>query len=279
MKRKDTVMDLGNKIALVTGAGSGIGRTSAVALAAAGADVVINDIDAESAARVVEEVQAEGRRAMAKIASVADYTAVEKMVDEVWEQFGPIDILVNNAGIFIRHEGTLDTMPLEIWHGILDVNLHGVFHCTRAVLRYMMPRKAGGKIINISSVLSQAAHFEASSYHVSKAGINALTRCLAVDLAPYKINVNAIGPGAIATEGLGATLGETVIAAYRRRIPWGARGRTEDVANAVVFLASEKSRYITGQFITVDGGYLADSTPEDLKEHSHPVPPDDPDLE
>ena len=273
------MLDLSDKIALVTGAGRGIGRASAVALAAAGADVVVNDVNAEGAARVATAIEAQGRRAVAKIVSVADYAAVEKMVDEVWDEFGPIDILVNNAGIYLFHEGGLDSMPLETWHGILDVNLHGVFHCTRAVLRHMKPRQAGGKIVNISSILSQAAHFETSSYHVAKAGINALTRCLAVDLAPYKINVNAIGPGAIATEGLGSTLGEEVVEAYRDRIPWGARGRAEDIAGAVVFLASDEARYITGQFLAVDGGYMADSTPEKLKDHLHPVPPDDPDLD
>jgi 3-oxoacyl-[acyl-carrier protein] reductase len=268
---------LRNKIALITGAGSGIGRASALALASAGADIIVNDVHAEKATSVVKEVEATGRRAVSQIASVADYNAVEKMVDEVWESFGPIDILVNNAGTFIRHDGGLDTMPLETWHGILAVNLHGVFHCTRAVLRHMIPRKTGGKIVNISSMLSLTAHFETSSYHVSKAGVNALTRCLAVELAPYKINVNAIAPGAIATEGLGATLNQDIIRAYRKRIPWGARGWPKDIGNVVAFLASDEARYITGQVIYVDGGYLVDGTPEGVKEYVHPVPPDDPD--
>ena len=181
------------------------------------------------------------------------------------EELGSIDILVNNAGIFIRHDGDFSTMPLETWHGILDVNLHGVFHCTRAVLRHMIPRKAGGKIVNISSILARTAHFEASSYHVSKGGIESLTRCLAVDLAPHKINVNAIGPGGIATEGLGSSMPDEVIQAYRQRIPWGARGRPKDIGNVVAFLASEEAGYITGQVIYVDGGYLADSTPEGIQ--------------
>ena len=135
----------------------------------------------------------------------------------------------------------------------------------------------GGKIINVSSILSYTAHFETTSYHVSKAGVNALTRSLAVELAPYKINVNAVAPGAIATEGLGATLGQEAIEAYRRRIPFGARGRPEDVAHMIVFLASDQARYITGEVICIDGGYLADSTPEGVKTGEHPVPPDDPD--
>ena len=270
-------MDLSDKIALITGAGSGIGRAAALAMAAAGADIVVNDVNGASAESVAEEVEKTGQRAVARVASVADHEAVEHMVDEVWESFGPIDILVNNAGVFIRHDGEFSSMPLETWHGILEVNLHGVFHCTRAVLRHMVPRRAGGKIISISSILAQAAHFETTSYHVAKAGIDALTRCLAVDLAPHKINVNAVAPGAIATEGLGTTLGDDVIKAYRTRIPWGARGRPRDIGNVVAFLASDEAGYMTGQVICVDGGYLADSTPEGVKTVSHPVPPDDPD--
>ena len=270
-------MDLSNKVALVTGAGSGIGRASAVAMAEAGADIVVNDVNPEGAASVAAEIQGLGRRAVEQVLSVADCDAVDNMVDDVSESFGPIDILVNNAGIYLFHEGDFSTLPLETWHGILDVNLHGVFHCTRAVLRHMIPRRGGGKIVNISSLLSQTAHFNASSYHVSKAGINALTRSLAVDLAPHKINVNAVAPGAIASEGLGSSLGDEVIQAYRRSIPWGARGRPRDIGNVVAFLASEGAQYVTGQVLFVDGGYLADSTPEDLRPQEHPVPPDDPD--
>ena len=270
-------MDLSNKIALVTGGGSGIGRASALALAAAGADIVVNDIDASKASAVAGEVEALGRRALASVASVADYPAVESMVDSAWSDFGPIDILVNNAGIYLFYDGPFGDMPLENWHGILEVNLHGVFHLSRAVLRHMVPRGAGGKIVNISSVLAATAHFTASSYHVAKAGVNALTRSLAVDLAKHKINVNAIGPGAIATEGLGASLDADTISAYRDRIPWGARGRPKDIGNVVAFLASEEANYITGQVIYVDGGYLADSTPEGVRDKSQPVPPDDPD--
>ena len=270
-------MDLSNKIALVTGAGSGIGRASALVMAAAGADIVVNDVNGESAASVAKEVQDTGRRAVVQEASVADYEAVERMVDASWADFGPIDILVNNAGILILHDGDFSTMPLETWHGILDVNLHGVFHCTRAVLRHMIPRKAGGKIVNMSSILARTAHFETSSYHVSKGGVESLTRSLAVDLAPYKINVNAVGPGGIATEGLGASMDAETIRAYRQRIPWGARGRPKDIGHVVAFLASEGARYITGQVVYVDGGYLADSTPEGIKTYDHPVPPDDPD--
>jgi len=277
MKRKDTMMDFSHKTALVTGAGSGIGRASALALARVGADLLVNDIDAESAGSVAREIEALGQRVLVQVCSVADHQAVDYMVDEAWESFGPIDILVNNAGIYLFHEGDFSTLSLETWHGILDVNLHGVFYVTRAVLRHMIPRKAGGKIVNISSILAEAAHFNASSYHVAKAGLNALTRCLAVDLAPYKINVNAVGPGAIATEGLGAGLGEEIIRAYRTRIPWGARGRPSDIGSVVAFLASDQARYITGQVVYVDGGYLADSTPEDIKTYCHPVPPDDPD--
>jgi NAD(P)-dependent dehydrogenase (short-subunit alcohol dehydrogenase family) len=246
-------------------------------MASAGADIVINDVNADGANSVAEEVKATGQRVTVKAITIADEEAVNRMIDEVSNDFGDIDILVNNAGVYIRHEGTLETMPSATWHGILETNLHGAFYCTRAVLSRMIPRKKGGKIVNISSVLAEAAHFEASSYHVSKAGINALTRCLAVELAPHKINVNAIAPGAIASEGLGGMHDAETCAAYRRRIPWGARGHSKDIGNVVAFLASDEARYITGEIIHVDGGYMADSTPENLKSHEHAVPPDDPD--
>lgn len=208
---------------------------------------------------------------------VANFDDCAAKAQRIAADVGAIDILVNNAGIYIFHDGDFGDLPLDNWHGILAVNLHGVFHVTRAVLRHMVPRGAGGKIVNISSVLAVTAHFTASSYHVAKAGVNALTRSLAVDLAKHKINVNAVGPGAIATEGLGATLDADTISAYRDRIPWGARGRPQDIGHVVAFLASEEAGYITGQVIYVDGGLLADSTPEGVRDKSQPVPPDNPD--
>ncbi len=271
-------MELSGRVALVTGAGKGIGKASALALAGAGADVVVNDYkDMAGAEAVAGQVRALGGRAIAVQADVGDSSQVKEMVRRALSEMGKIDVLVNNAGIYVRHEGGIVGLPDEAWQQVLDVNLSGVFYCCREVVPDMIRRKEGGKIINISSVQALLAHFEASAYQPAKAGVVALTKCLAVELAPHKINVNAIGPGAIASEGMGATLAPELIEAYRRRIPWGARGYTKDIGNVVLFLASEASRYMTGQTLYVDGGYLVDSTPTDLKKYDHPVTPDDPD--
>lgn len=271
-------MELSGKVALVTGAGKGIGKASALALAEAGADVVVNDFkDMAGAEAVAGQIKDMGRKAVAVQCNVGNSSQVREMARRAVAEMGKVDVLVNNAGIYVRHEGGIAGLPDEAWQQVLDVNLSGVFYCCREVVPDMIRRRQGGKIVNISSVQALLAHFEASAYQPAKAGVVALTKCLAVELAPHKINVNAIGPGAIASEGMGATLGPEIIEAYRRRIPWGARGYTKDIGNVVLFLASEASRYMTGQTLYVDGGYLVDSTPTDLKKYDHPVMPDDPD--
>ncbi len=270
-------MKLKDKIALITGAGSGIGKAIALEMAEAGAHIAINDLSAETAETTARAVESLGRDALVIPADVADSDQVEDVVRQTRNRFGHIDILVNNAGVYIPQDGGFTAITDEAWQRILDVNLNGPFYCCRAVVKDMIEREQGGKIINISSVQAEVAHFDASAYQPSKAAVVMLTRTLAVELAPYKINVNAIGPGAIASEGMGASLGPEIIAAYRKRIPWGARGHTRDIATVAAFLASEDARYITGQIIYVDGGYLSDSTPTELKSQDHPVLPDDPD--
>ena len=270
-------MKLKNKIALITGAGSGIGKAIALEMGREGADVAVNDLTADTAEVTAREVEALGREALVVPADMADSAQVDHMVRQTHARFGRVDILVNNAGVYIPQDGGFTAITDAAWQRVLDVNLNGPFYCSRAVVKDMMDRKQGGKIINISSVQAEVAHFDASAYQPSKAAVVMLTRTLAVELAPYKINVNAIGPGAIASEGMGATLGAEVIEAYRKRIPWGARGHTRDIATVAAFLASEDARYITGQIIYVDGGYLSDSTPTELKSQDHPVLPDDPD--
>jgi 3-oxoacyl-[acyl-carrier protein] reductase len=270
-------MQLEDKIALITGAGCGIGRAIALEMAREGAQIIVNDLNLDSAEETVEMVKSLGRDAVAFQANVGDSSEVNKVVAAGLQHFGRIDILVNNAGTYFPHEGGIVNLPDDAWQNTLNVNLNGPFYCARAVLRDMIERKEGGKIINISSVQAELAHFETSAYQPSKSALLMLTRSLAVELAPYKINVNAIGPGAIASEGMGNIHGPEVIDAYRRRIPWGARGHTRDIATVAVFLASEASRYMTGQILYVDGGYMVDSTPTELKSHDHPVPPDDPD--
>lgn len=270
-------MKLENKIALITGAGSGIGKAIALEMGSAGAHIAVNDLTAETAETTAHQIEDLGREALVIPADVADSGQVDDMVQQTLDRFGRIDILVNNAGVYIPQDGGVTAITDEAWQRILDVNLNGPFYCSRAVVKDMIARKQGGKIINISSVQAEVAHFDASAYQPSKAAVVMLTRTLAVELAPYKINVNAIGPGAIASEGMGASLGPEVIEAYRKRIPWGARGYTRDIGTVAAFLASEDACYITGQIIYVDGGYLSDSTPTELKSEDHPVPPDDPD--
>ncbi|MDA0746857.1 MAG: SDR family NAD(P)-dependent oxidoreductase, partial [bacterium] len=270
-------MQLENKIALVTGAGSGIGKAIAIEMAREGAHIAINDLTEQSAEETARRVEALGQKALVLPADVSNSAQVNTMVDKTLSTFGKIDILVNNAGTYVPHEGGIVNLPDEAWQKTLNVNLNGPFYGCRAVAKNMIERKEGGKIINISSVQAEVAHFDASAYQPSKAALVMLTRSLAVELAPYKINVNAIGPGAIASEGLGGIHGPEIVEAYRKRIPWGARGHTRDIGTVAVFLASEASRYMTGQILYVDGGYLSDSTPTELKSYNHPVPPDDPD--
>ncbi|MSS70885.1 MAG: SDR family oxidoreductase [Candidatus Latescibacteria bacterium] len=166
---------------------------------------MVNDYkDMAGAEAVAGQVRALGGRAIAVQADVGDSSQVKEMVRRALSEMGKIDVLVNNAGIYVRHEGGIVGLPDEAWQQVLDVNLSGVFYCCREVVPDMIRRKEGGKIINISSVQALLAHFEASAYQPAKAGVVALTKCLAVELAPHKINVNAIGPGAIASEGMGA---------------------------------------------------------------------------
>jgi NAD(P)-dependent dehydrogenase (short-subunit alcohol dehydrogenase family) len=266
------------KVALVTGAGSGIGRATALEMAAEGACIIVNDVNAESAQRTVSLIAEKGEHALAVPGDIGVSKNVDMMVQAGLNAFGKIDILVNNAGVnCIKPDGFL-TLTNEEWDRTLAVNLNGAFYCCRAVIPNMLARKAGGKIINISSVQALQAHFEATAYQPSKSALTMLTTSLAVEFAPYKINVNAIAPGAIASEGIGSGAPPEHLEAFRRRIPWGARGYPRDIATVAVFLASDASRYMTGQTLVVDGGFLSDSTPTPLKRYFHPVPPDDPDL-
>lgn len=269
---------LAGKVALITGAGSGIGKATAVEMAAEGATIIVNDINDDSAQRTAALITEKGGRALATPCDVSSSSDVDAMVNAGLEAYGKIDILFNNAGVnCIKPDGFL-TLTDEEWNRTLAVNLNGPFYCCRAVLPNMIERKEGGKIINMSSVQGFQAHFEATAYQPSKSALRMLTTSLAVEFAPYKINVNAIAPGAIASEGLGSDSTPEQLEAFRTRIPWGARGYPRDVATVAVFLASEASRYMTGQTLIVDGGFLSDSTPTSLKLHFHPVPPDDPDL-
>jgi len=248
-------MILKNKIAIVTGAGRGIGRGIALALAKDGCNVVISDINQEDCAKVAAEVEALGVEALTVKCDVSQKNEVDNLVAETLKRFKKLDILVNNAGIFPFIP--FAKMTEADWDKVLNVNLKSVFLSSQAAAKSM---PEGGRIINISSIASFVGFEGLAHYCASKGGINSLIRVLALELAPRKITVNAIAPGAIDTPGASQPdQPRTAVEATRKQtiamIPLARMGQPEDIANAVVFLASEQSSYITGQTIIVDGGW------------------------
>lgn len=245
-------MKLKNRIAIVTGAARGIGRAIALQLAAAGATVVCNyAASREKAEAVVSEIQAAGGTAFACQADVKNLAAVEKMVQDTLDKFGRVDILVNNAGV--NRDQLILQMTAEEWRDVIETNLYGTFHCTKAVTQQMMFQKSG-RIINISSVAGDRGGRGQSNYAASKGAVNAFTRAAAVELALKKITVNAVAPGVIETE-----MSQEVLRRAKElvmdHIPLKRLGTADDVARLVVFLASDDAAYITGQVFNVDGGF------------------------
>jgi 3-oxoacyl-[acyl-carrier protein] reductase len=243
-------LELLGKVALVTGAAQGIGRAIALLLAQKGADIVVSDINLEKAEETVREIETIGRRAMAIRADVANTNDVERMVEAILGRFGQIDILVNNAGI--TRDKLILRMTEEDWDAVLNVNLKGTFNCTKAVVRHMSKQRRG-KIVNIASVVGEMGNVGQANYSASKAGVIGFTKTIAREFAQRGINVNAIAPGYIETP-MTEVLPEKVKEELRRMIPMGRLGRPGDVAEAVLFLVSEASRYITGQVLNVNGG-------------------------
>lgn len=243
------------KVALVTGAGRGMGRATALTLAAGGAIVAVNDINKENAQKVVDEIIAAGGKARAWICDVTDEKAVQAMVKEIVDTFGGIHILVNNAGI-LRSTQPLETIPLEEWELVMRVNVTGVFNCTKAVLPYMKAQRYG-KIINVSSSAGRSTStFGGAHYTTSKAAVLGLSRHTAREAARYNINVNAVAPGSIDTEMVREMATPEHIAAEAAKNPLGRLGTAQDEANLVAFLASDESSYITGATIDINGGDL-----------------------
>lgn len=244
-------MKLDGKTAIVTGAGQGIGRGIALALAREGAKVVVNDISSKIM-DVAKEVVNIGSEALAVRADVTNDEETKEMAKTVVERFGRIDILVNNAGIYPSKP--LAEMTEEEWDRVITINLKGTFNCTKAVLPKMI-EQGSGAIINISSIAGPIVGFiNLTHYAASKAGVSGFTRAAALELAQHGIRVNAIAPGVIETPGTKAA-GEEALRQMEQSIPLKRIGTPEDVAGLTVFLASEASSYITGQLITVDGGY------------------------
>lgn len=242
---------LTGKIALVTGGSRGIGAAIAKAFAAEGATVIINyNGSKDKAEAVADEIIAAGGSAEIYQCSVSDYAACEKMIQELIGKYKRIDILVNNAGI--TRDGLLMKMSEEDFDAVVDTNLKGAFHTIRHMSRYFLKQRSG-KIINISSVSGILGNAGQANYSASKAGVIGLTKSVARELASRGINVNAIAPGFIATD-MTEAMPESLKRSMTDTIPLKRIGEPEDIANMAVFLASDKSDYITGQVFAVDGG-------------------------
>ena len=240
------------KIAVVTGAARGIGQAIAYNLAARGADIVLGDIKAEWLSESAEGVKKLGRKVWCFELDVTNATAVQNVFNDITAETGRIDILVNNAGI--TKDGLLMRMSEEDWDAVLTVNLKGTFACTKAVSRIMMKQRSGS-IINIASVVGLMGNAGQANYAASKGGVIAFTKSVAKEFASRNIRANAVAPGFISSKMTDA-LSDEVRQKMLEAIPLASFGTPEDVANAVAFLASDQSSYITGQVISVNGGMV-----------------------
>ena len=240
-------MDFKGKVALVTGSGRGIGRTIASRLAALGAQVIICDIDPDSIRTTAEALAGQ---ALPIRADVTDVEQVEALFKQALEKFGRIDIVVNNAGV--TRDGLLVRMDPADWDMVLDINLKGAFLVTKAAARQMMKQRYG-RIVNISSVIGLTGNVGQANYAASKAGLIGLTKSAAKELAPRGVTVNAVAPGFIETD-MTAVLPEATRQYLLSRAVINRAGTPDDVAQAVIFLASDEAGYITGQVLAVDGG-------------------------
>ena len=243
---------LANQIAVVTGAGRGIGRAIALKFAAEGADVVCVSRTAENSEKVAGEVRALGRKAWAHAVDVADSSSVSAAAEKILAEAGRVDILVNNAGV--TRDGLIMRMSDVDWDTVLNTNLKGAFLVTKAFSRVMLKQRAG-RIINVASVIGLIGNAGECNYAASKAGLIGFTQSAARELGSRSITVNAIAPGFIETD-MTADIKPEMKTEMLKQIPLGSFGQAEDVANAALFLASSAARYITGQVLTVDGGMV-----------------------
>ncbi|MCM8796186.1 MAG: 3-oxoacyl-[acyl-carrier-protein] reductase [Candidatus Omnitrophica bacterium] len=245
-------MRLKDKVAIVTGGGRGIGRAIALMFAREGADIAIWDVNLEDAKETAIQIEVLGRNALALCVDVTNFENIQEGLNKVLDKFKKVDILVNNAGI--TRDNLLLRMSEEEWDAVLNVNLKGAFNCIKAVSRQMIKQRQG-KIINIASIIGLIGNPGQANYAASKAGIIALTKTVAKELASRNIYVNAVAPGFIQTE-MTARLPEQLKEKMRQTISLNKFGSPEDVAGVCLFLAGEESNYITGQTIVVDGGML-----------------------
>jgi NAD(P)-dependent dehydrogenase (short-subunit alcohol dehydrogenase family) len=245
-------MRLPDKKAVITGAGRGIGRQIALRFAAEGAHVVIADLQIEDARAVAAEITAVGGQAVAAHVDVGDPVSVQRMIEAASAAFGPLDVLVNNAGVGLN-KPFLTTTQAE-WDHNLRVNLTGTFLCGQAAARVMVAH-GGGRIINIASISGQRGGIGRSAYGASKGGVIALTKIMAVELAPLQVRVNAVAPGPVDTDQSRATHTVATRRSYLERIPMNRYGTADEIASGVVFLASDDSGFVTGHVLNVDGGF------------------------
>ena len=245
-------MRLKGQVAIVTGAAQGIGQAIATVLSQEGARLVVSDIREEAAIAAAKQLAATGQETMAVAVNVADDASVKAMVEKVLSSWGKIDILVNNAGI--TRDALLIRMKEADWDAVLDINLKGVFHCTKAVLPAMTKQRSG-KIVNIASIVGVMGNAGQANYVASKAAVIGLTKTTAREYASRGITVNAVAPGFIETA-MTAALSQDVQQRLMEQIPLGRLGTPQDVANAVFFLVSDQASYMTGQVLHVNGGML-----------------------
>ena len=246
-------IDLSGKTAIVTGAGQGIGASTAGLMAKAGARVIVNyfmDTGGDNLRRAEKTARAIGERAVVLEADIRDPEAVCKMFDKTIELFGSVDVLVNNAGII--RDRTVRKMTEEEWQQVIDTNLTGTFHLCREAAKKMVK---GGRIVNLSSISGMVGFYGQANYAASKAGIMGLTRSLSRELAKRQITVNAVAPGVVLTE-MGMTIPEKIKAQMLRSIPLGRFGEPEEIARVILFLCSDFASYVTGQVIHINGGWI-----------------------
>ncbi len=258
-RKLDRARILAGKVAVITGAGSGMGRATARLMAELGASVVVLSLKRDEVENVVKEIRVAGGKAQGLVADVSDASTPMGMVRTADEGFGRLDILVNNAAYFERQN--VFEMPERAWQKMMDVICSAAFRLSQAAARQMTKQGEAGYIVNVTSIEASYADAGAPHYGSAKGGLNQLTRCLAVELAPHKILVNAVAPGFIDTpmsvvDGKNELEDETYLEWYvrRRKIPLARAGKPEEVAEAIVFLASPLNSYVTGHVLTVDGG-------------------------
>lgn len=256
-------VDLSNKVTIITGAAQGIGKACAKKMLENGATVVIADIKEDEGDKTARELSGLGKCSFVSL-NVVSEASVNSLIEGVLKQHGRVDILVNNAGVNVtgdpKDRTEIDQFTNENWHRLLDVNLTGTFLCSRAVARVMIQQKSG-RIVNIGSAFGTVAARKQIAFVAAKAGVHNMTKAMALELGPHGINVNGVAPGSIPVKGAlfvgkdaaWSTLEERMLS----HIPLGRFGTTEEVADAVIFLVSEASTYITGHILEVDGGWVS----------------------